>query len=196
MINLFVGHYKDPNPHRNAELVYCVKSNTNNKNFNTILLSQTVRENFSFYFDAIKKYPNNNGINIIANSDICFDDTILYTLNMLDGQVFALNRWDGTGPGAVHYNMLCSSDCWIFKGPPNNIFGDFVLGHHGSDGRVGYEIIRAGYKLYNPSLTIKTYHVHNSGVRNYSIQANCIPGPYAGAPASTLNNLIPGNLVA
>jgi hypothetical protein len=66
------------------------------------------------------------------------------------------------------------------------------LGWHGCDGRFGYEVLNSGYELYNPSLSIKTMHVHMSNKRNYNAFKNLIEGPYAGAPACTLDKLILG----
>jgi hypothetical protein len=191
-INLFVGYYKDRNARRNAELEYCFAQNLSNLNINTFLLPQIKRMYFSEYLEVMRRLSDADSINIIANSDVYFDNSILLALNMPTDGVYALNRWEKFGTSLTHYDMLCSSDCWIFKGIPRNIFCDFYLGWWGSDGRIGYEIIKAGYKLYNPSLSIRCIHYHESSIRNWSLRGDVVSFPYAGAQACTIENLIPG----
>jgi hypothetical protein len=191
-INVFTSIYHDTNRRRAAELKVCLEKNKKNKNFNLIVRNSNNRLKFSDFFEDITKHGDDKGVNIICNSDIYFDDTILLTEQILENHVYALNRWDWHPYNdPIHYNMLGSSDVWVFRGIPRGIDGYFFLGNWGCDGRLGYEIVKAGYKLYNPSLSIKTVHFHHVNVHNYDLFNDQVCGPYMGAPACYLYDLKP-----
>lgn len=191
-INMFVSTYHDANRRRMAELKLCLDKNRKNKNFNLIVRESNTRLTFNDFFEDIRNHGDDKGVNIMCNSDIYFDDTILLTEKILENQVYALNRWDWHPYNEpIHYNMLGSSDVWVFRGIPKNINGAFFLGNWGCDGRLGYEIIKAGYELYNPSLSIKTVHLHHVNVHNYDLFNDQVSGPYMGAPACYLDDLKP-----
>lgn len=123
-----------------------------------------------------------DGITIIANSDIYFDDTIWNAYKIKKDQCFALTRWDvdSRDDNWLSYHYAAgngSQDAWIFKGPIKVFFNvSFYFGKLGCDNRFAYECARAGYDLLNPSLTIKAHHLHRSNVRHYSEEK--VPGPY------------------
>lgn len=188
-INVFVAFFHANDSKRKLELENCLFKNCKNKNINLIVIESDDRLKFKDFLLAIKKYDDNESINIICNSDIYFDESIVLARNIKPNQVFALNRWDLDKNGnCVHYNMLGSSDVWIFDGIPKYIYSDFCMGLWGCDGRLGYEIIKAGYDLYNPSLSIKTIHHHISNIRSYNLK-NIVNGPYMGAPSCYLDEL-------
>lgn len=190
-INVFTNFYSSPSKDRNLELENCLFRNCKDKNINLIAIESENRLEFNDFFKAIENYGDNNGINIICNSDIYFDDSILLTKKMSQNHVYALNRWDVIPSGvSVHYRMLGSADVWVFNGIPKNIKGNQGLGIWGCDGRIGYEIVKAGYELFNPSNSIKTLHYHISNIRNYTYK-NIISGPYMGALPCSLEELIP-----
>lgn len=189
IINLFVNFYRDKNIKRRKEINYCFKQNANIKFINFYPIECQSRMRFNDYFDLISKVSNDDEYNIIANADIYFDETLLLIEGQDKKNVYALNRWNIINNKKQHYNELCSADVWIWHGVPKNVNGDFYLGWNGCDGRLGYEIENAGYNLYNPSLSIKSYHVHQTNIRNYNPYSNLVPGPYMGSPASTLNNM-------
>lgn len=191
-INVFTSIYHDANRRRQVELKLCLDKNRKNKHFNLIVRESNTRMTFNDFFEDIRKHGDDKGVNIVCNSDIYFDDTVLLTEQILETQVYALNRWDWHPYNEpIHYNMLGSSDVWVFRGIPKNINGDFYLGNWGCDGRLGYEIIKAGYSLYNPSLSIKTVHLHHVNVHNYDLFNDQVVGPYMGAPACYLDDLKP-----
>jgi len=188
-INVFSGFYTESNRDRRLELETCLYKNYKNKNINFIVLESQDRLKFNDFFSGIRSYGGKDDINIICNSDIYFDDTILLTQKILDNQVYALNRWAVHPNGdCIHYDMLGSSDAWVFRGIPENINGDFYLGYWGCDGRLGHEIVKAGYELLNPSLSIRVLHLHLANIRNYNALINKVPGPYVGAPACYLDD--------
>jgi hypothetical protein len=182
MFNLFITYYKDQNPRRQKELDFCLMHNLKNPLLNTIVFERQDRLPFSFYFGKINKISSNDDINIIANSDIYFDDTLKLAENINANNCYALSRWDDTPDGKSNFfHREDSQDVWIFKGKiKNNLFGDFLLGLCGCDNRLAFEISKAGYKISNPGLSIRAHHYHMSHIRNYIMRDKryIVPGPY------------------
>ena len=179
MIRLFYNYYQDDNPIRRKEIDFCFKKNLENKIVNTIIIESQTKLTYNDFFEKINKtITNDDDINIICNSDIFLDDTIELANKIQDKQVFALSRWDWyENQAPVFFHRQDSQDTWIFRGPAININGSFTLGKRGCDNRIAYEFQRAGYQVINVGKTIKTFHVHNSNIRNYSFN-DVVPGPY------------------
>lgn len=177
-INLFVSVYKDSNPKRAEELEFCLWQNKNNEVINRVI-EITHRPTFDEIFEMTKDYPE--AVNIIANSDIFFDNSLPLAKKIKPNECYALTRWDWNGNGkAVFFNRRDSQDVWIFRGAVRKISAPFFMGRPGCDNRLAYEIKKAGYILTNPSVTIHPLHYHTSGVRNFSWhdQSQIIPKPY------------------
>lgn len=147
------------------------------------LLPCTVRPTFRTFFEAIntidslyKKAQNNNfgnvhfamteeNVYIVANSDIYFESfPVLPTVN----QCFALCRYEVTKNGPITFlNRKDSQDSFFFRGAiriPK--FCDAHLGIPGVDNRICADLLSMGYEMLNPSLTIKSFHLH-SGNKSY-----------------------------
>jgi hypothetical protein len=120
-----------------------------------------------------------NVFTILSNADIYFGRSLhdLYDFDMT-GRTMALLRWDdqGTGPdeAAIFGPRADSQDAWIFLSDtirdstwPYTTF-DFPLGQPGCDNAFAAHLLRNHIVLSNPALSFKTYHLHNSDVRNYS----------------------------
>src|ERR1019366_3816588 len=91
---------------------------------------------------------------------------------------YALTRWDWKSVGSISFfDVDYSQDAWIVRGKVEGVDGSFQLGKPGCDSRIAAEFEKAGYKVSNPSKSIKAFHYHNSGVRNYS-ENERVPGPY------------------
>jgi len=159
----------------------------NVKPYTVNILPCTTRPTFRTFFNAInniddmlKKVVNSSigkhehGVNvgmlqiqpeenvyIIANSDIYFESLpVLPKVN----ECFALCRYDIQKDGsAIFLNRNDAQDTWLFKGKikiPQ--YCDFHMGTPGCDNRVNVELSRMGYEILNPSLTIKSYHLHSN----------------------------------
>jgi len=192
-INLYLNHYVDKNPTRQGEIEVCLKKNLSNPSFNVVLFESQSRVRYQDFFDFINKYSADDDINVIANLDIYFDETIDLCRDMEKNSFYALSRWDVKKNRIVaHYARAESQDVWVFKGKVN-IKGDFFLGLRGCDNRIAYEAKMAGYNVFNPSHTIKAYHYHSSRIRNYSIRNknDVVPGPYVVVPPCALNSMNP-----
>lgn len=169
--NLFFNFYKDNA--RQHEIDYCLKQNE--KVFDRVVIVQG-RPTFSQLFELTKQYPND--INCFCNSDIFFTE-IESLKSIKENECYALARWDLKGNMPYFINRVDSQDAWVFKGVVNNVEANFTMGKWGCDNRLAYEIQKAGYKVTNPSLSIKTIHVHAIDNRNHKrTEQNTIPPPY------------------
>lgn len=179
-LNLFVQVYKSDNLARQKELDTCLKINKNLSSngvkwFNVIEINE--RLTFRQMFELIKKYPND--INIISNSDIYFDDTILACRFINKNEVLALSRWDyNNGNMAILFNRKDSQDVWVFNGEVNCNGGDYQLGTRGCDNKIAWELKQAGYNVLNPAKSIHAIHLHNSNHRTYTSNSPAVPEPY------------------
>ena len=121
-----------------------------------------------------------NGVFVIlCNADIYFGDSLvdLWKINMVD-KMFGLLRWDVNdkcdettaklfGPRAD------SQDSWIFLSDSiksrtwDYKAFNFQLGQPGCDNAFAGHILRQKFLLSNPALTFKSFHLHNTNIRNY-----------------------------
>lgn len=190
-MRLFLHYFKNKNIDRCKELDFCTKHNINNKNFEKVFLlleNETDKQdwmlkehveiiclnkrlNFKDMFEFANTITTNQ-INVLCNLDIFFDDTIQYINNMKDNDFITLTRWniDVKTKQANFFNVNCSQDTWIWKGKVdlNKLDLDFNFGVPGCDNAICGEFHINGYRVLNPSLTIKTYHLHSDTSRSYS----------------------------
>jgi len=183
MIRLLVNTYKSDSQTRQIELDICLEKNMALP-FLTVHDIQP-RPTYNDYFHTSSKLIHdedfdNDDIFVIANSDIYFDETLLLANNIKHGEVYALTRYDIKRGQARFFDRPDSQDVWIFRGGINPIEGaDFNLGVGGCDNRIAYLLHKAGYTVTNPSLSIKTYHLHESGIRTFDYKKHkVIPPPY------------------
>jgi hypothetical protein len=142
-------------------------------------------------FKEIFEYIYVNGIkgyNIIINSDIFFDETVknLFKSDIhLNKKMYALLRYeyiDSSTEPLLFGDRGDSQDTWIIHS--NFTFGkkeyntfNFEFGKPGCDNKIIYLMSTLGFEILNDPEFIKTYHIHNSNVRNYT-NANRINPPY------------------
>lgn len=205
-IILYQNFYIDKNPVRQKELDLCLKKNIEckhidkivlitdltgqeyvSKNFATtphkiVMSSHSSRPTYNEYFELTQKmFPDN--IHVISNTDIYFDETLEIVRNFnweSKKTCMAICRWNLEYNGEiVHYNAKDSQDVWIFYGAVQKMNeADFTMGLCGCDNKIAHIISENGYDVINPSLSIKTIHVHTSNIRNYNIVTDRVPGPY------------------
>lgn len=184
MIRLFINKYIDKNPERQKELDYCFEKNESNGLLGEI--HQTYeRLSYNDFFRWINTIVGDEDISIIANSDIYFDETLIDIIKINHDECYALSRWDAKEDGSIElWDHRDSQDVWIFKGKIKEVLGaDFSQGIPGCDNSIAYLLNAVGYKVLNPSKTIRAIHVHNSGIRNYEQhdvdkQIATVPPPY------------------
>lgn len=150
------------------------------------------RPTFNDFFNEMNEPTYSKSINILCNSDIFFlgisematSIALNVVANYLDKVCFALSRWDYVNDNDFHHFCRADSqDTWIFFGNPQLTLKDidFTMGVAGCDNRLAHELKQAGYNVLNPSKTIKSFHYHNSGIRNYLVGGEVIeriPPPY------------------
>lgn len=151
-----------------------------------------LRPTFNDYFRLMNKFcSTDDNINIIANLDIIIsEETLSNSLKYLTSRsvCVALSRHDikqrdNYKDNAELFNRPDTQDTWMFIGGVKNISGaDNTLGIAGIDNSVAYYLEQGGYTLVNPSITLKTYHLHLCNIRNYINEATNhvqrIPPPY------------------
>lgn len=186
MIRLFYNYYEDKHPLRKREIDECLKKNQENKLLTVIMVESPGKPTYESFFQKINEITGPDDINIICNSDIYFDHTIELANAIKPKQVYALSRWDVIHPWQIiHFDRADSQDTWIIRGKIEGVFGNFTLGTRGCDNRIAYEFSKAGYAVSNPSKSIKTYHLHRSNIRNYTM-ADVVPPPYLTIATSSL----------
>jgi len=114
---------------------------------------------------------------VLCNADIYFGDSLLdlWKINMRD-RMLALLRWDddGTGRTNIFGPRADSQDTWIFLSDSirertwDYSKLNFQLGQPGCDNAFAGQILRQRFILSNPAMTFKTFHLHNTNIRNYS----------------------------
>lgn len=195
---LVTTYYNDRIKERDSEYQTCIRANIKNKEIDSVVILvekgtvlpfnhpkliwewQEKRPTYNDFFNIANKYKY--GLSIIANTDIYFDEynIALVKVAIKENECYALSRWDvQLGGDSTHHCSRDSQDVWIFKGKIRNIQGGFYCGVCGCDNRIAHEISEAGYDVINPSKTIKSYHLHITGVRNYRrVESEVVPKPY------------------
>lgn len=186
-IALIQQYYRNADPNRQAELDICLRRNLENVLIDEVhLLTEesldlrafpghrktrqiVIAERLTFaraFGYANENDPHGRSTWLLANADIWFDDSLAALENVaLDGVAFALTRHDVHADGSLALVVPefahGSQDAWVFKTPVpvERMFTTFALGIPGCDNRIAHELIVAGYKLLNPSLTIVARHL-------------------------------------
>lgn len=206
-INLIVNYYKDKNDDRSLEIDLALKLNCQNQLFNKIIIINETSNDINFIeksdkiiiinnsnrltfkdiFYISNKYTLDNTINILINSDIVIGENF-DLINLDYGKNFmVLSRYNILEDGTINFcNDSGSFDTWIWYGKINHNVGNFFMGKPFCDVLLSYELSKF-YLLKNPSLDLKTYHIHNINVRNYDISQK-LNGKYLKVKISTLND--------
>lgn len=144
------------------------------------LIDCKIRPTFNDYFKVTNVYSSDDDLSIIANTDIIIpSDTIskLKHWHWNSNYCIALCRYDITNGLTMEYeffNRPDAQDTWIIKGKfPTHERANFTLGVAGCDNVIAY-CLSDYFKVINPSLEIKTYHLHLTNVRNYISEHNQI----------------------
>lgn len=128
-------------------------------------------------FDFMKK-NNKKGYYVLCNSDIFFDETIKLvrkTTLSKSKSLRALLRYDYKNEKNLNDCKIFgpnpfSQDTWIIHSdflPENTENLNFPLGKAGCDNSLVYRFFKMGYKIYNDPYKLKTYHYHQTNIRNY-----------------------------
>jgi hypothetical protein len=194
---LFVNYYVDGSGARQAELDEALRRNLDNRHIDRVVVLAEAppplthpkllavpaarRPTFRHYFAAVNEHASAADLNVVANSDIYFDDSLgrLGGVALAD-RCLALTRWDVQGDGhSKHLGWNNSQDAWVFRGHVRALDAcDYCPGQPACDWRLAAELRRCGYEVLNPSRDVRAHHLHRSGVRHYS-NADFVPGEHA-----------------
>lgn len=194
-VRLYINHYKDKNPERNKELQTCLKRNEKNPFIDEIIKIEKRLMYYEFF-----RLMEDGYVNILANSDIYFDETIelVKDWRWTTGTAFALSRYDeDINESLKLFDRNDSQDAWIFYGSPAKMFesnrgsGDYTLGIAGCDNAIAHELISTGFAVYNPAHSIRAIHLHNSNIRNYikDGEVKRLQREYARVPLININQV-------
>ncbi len=124
---------------------------------------------FADFFEITRSKVESGLRFVVANSDIYFNET-LRKLDSLDlsKKLVTLTRWDLQEDNSLKfYNKYLSQDTWIYSDVIPEGVGEYFIGQHGCDNRLLFELNAKGIEILNPSLVVKSIHVHMSQLRPY-----------------------------
>ena len=177
MINLFINPFTPKSSERDAEYKQCIAKNEDNKFIDRIIrVEEEKNATYRDFLNAMREFPDD--VNIMANLDIYFDETVRLTEKIKYSQVYAITRHEVT-TGQIFTHMSPrdswnSQDVWVFRGAPvedvkfvrQSGWWPFPLGVGGCDNHFAWLLNRVGYRLVNPAHSIKCWHVHSAGFNN------------------------------
>jgi hypothetical protein len=189
-INLYISYYKDKHELRSQELDISLKLNCKNKLFNKIIIINETEVPINFidnlddriiiinnkkrqtYYDFFKLsniYSDEDTINILCNSDIVIGENF-DKINLEKDEVYLLERYEIDNLFNKYILNFNGSDTWIWKGLFDSSLdiGKYYMGIPYCDFKLAAEFYKNKYKLKNPSIDLKTYHLHLSGARNFT----------------------------
>jgi hypothetical protein len=191
---VFITQYYNPiQSKRRRELDICLNKNIENPFIDSIvLLNEHTYSNITspkvtqvlinkrMYYNDVLKYIKESTyrqdtIIVFANADIYMDNSIrlLWSVN-LDDVFFALLRYEN---GEIFGPRSDSQDTWIVNAGSIQKRNckyedfDFSFGAQGCDNAITTEMLRMKFKVVNPSLSIKTHHIHETNIRTYDTNA-------------------------
>jgi len=161
-INLWTNWFESPV--RPQEFDYCLKRNL--MVFDRVI-NLKGRPMFKEFFANAGRFAED--VNVVANLDIYFDQTIKLARWITPDVVYCLTRHEDDGAGNIctfkekHYGHPgeWSQDAWIFTGTEvQKTNAEFCLGDRGCDNHLAYLFTQVGLKVMNPSEDIKAIHMH------------------------------------
>lgn len=193
-INLFLPYYTPKDRDRADELRHCLDRNLDSGLFARIIL--LVDDDTTLhrpdrrlsilrldcrptYLDWVQESRRRcpGQISVLANSDIYFDDSLGFLLDIFEqtpDAFIALSRFDKAGDAFTpHINPHWSQDTWAFvpreddDGMHDKQF-DIPLGAPRCDNKIAYVFATQGYRVFNPFPFIRSIHVHETNLRYYS----------------------------
>ena len=191
---LFTSYYKDE---RQGEIEFCLKRNCENPHIDEIILFAEDMPSFEdpkIYLHKISERPTMTdffremalfeGVKVVANSDVFFDESIRIADKITHRQAYCLTRHEYPDLPFESNNgakAQWSADSWFFRKVPSKIpdkvlatkdgkydLVRFCMGVPGVDNHLAY-LLSKEYKTINPYPQIKCIHVHKEKERNYKI---------------------------
>jgi hypothetical protein len=213
-INLYMSYYHDNNDDRRKELQLAIKLNSENRLFKKFVVVSEVETPLDFIeeseriiiihkkdrctFNDFFRVSNEqisgdtDTINILINTDIVIGENF-DKISLEEKQALCLTRYEIMEEENTYKIEVGAGSCdtWVWKGYIPDIKEDFFMGKYFCDGRIAFELKSNNYTLKNPSLDLKTYHLHISNVRNYDYTQSFdrIAGNRIGAKITNNDNI-------
>lgn len=194
-IYLIQQYYIDKNIDRQNEIDECLRRNISNNVITRIyLLNEKIYYNSILDNDKIEQINirkrlefcdffnfivNLNGYCILSNSDIFFDNSLCKIRYGLLGKirsVYCLTRYEYKSDDEISIDNEIknySQDTWILHSNNSDIENkdlmNYNLGKPQCDMKTAYILYKDGFTILNDMSVIKSYHYHNSNIRNYDI---------------------------
>ena len=183
---LYLEYWKCPDEKRDLEILEAIQKNIESNLFDEItifyeknaipkinnikntIFVETNRLKLNEILQYISYKSSDDDVNILACSDIIFDDTINYSLTIKHDEFYAITRHENDGLLHNPNNPYgTSQDCWIFLGKFKGElkkYDFYFFGIPGADGKIAFNSIDY-YYVKNPCKSIKLYHNHNTDIR-------------------------------
>lgn len=196
-IYLIQQYYIDKSEIREKEVDFSLLKNIENKNIKKIYLLNekfydkkilnnekieqiniNKRLEYIDFFNFINQNKiKNKGYYILSNIDIFFNESInkiKYGLLNKTKSIYCLTRYEYKTENKIEINNKyknCSQDSWIihsnFSKVKNKKMYEIKLGKPYCDNRICYLLNQEKFYIINDMKNIKSYHYHNSNIRNY-----------------------------
>lgn len=199
MITLYTTFFVPKEKTRLQELLECLRQNISDKRISAIhIVTEEPRYAISdhaecedakitWHFvaerptfqDLLRLAADNEGIVILANTDVYFGRGLENLDTLTHRDALALSRFDKRSNGIlVPFHRPDSQDAWILRGPPRHVDCNFPLGIPGCDNRLAHELTQAGYQCVNACNDFEVIHVHASNIRSYIGTGQKVGPPY------------------
>jgi len=193
-IRLLINLYPIDPGDRLEELCLCLRSNISNPWISEIVILDEGFPESELFSDAkVRVRPISNrpdfadfyghlspdGLNLISNNDIRFDESLKKTgwLALGPYDLLSLTRREANGK-LYKADKGDAQDSWLFTGKADPLKDcDFPMGIPGCENRLCFLFFTKRYRVLNPSRVIRVWHEHRSGNRSYE-SADRIKGPY------------------
>jgi len=191
---LVTQYFRHSNAERTKEIQTCLRRNVECADLSRIVLltekdfskdypvtskiQQIIikkRLTYAHFLQFVKERAPKNTIVILANADMYMDSLQdLWRLSMKN-VMLSLLRWNvmDTGDAELFGPRADSQDTWIVLSDSVKEIEwtyepfDIQLGQPGCDNIFAGLMLQNRFVLYNPSLTVKTYHLHLTEIRDY-----------------------------
>lgn len=151
---------------------------------------------------SLSRRNSADSISVLANSDIHLDETASLMADAFADTArpgfIALSRYDGSDSAAavLHRNPHWSQDLWAvdMRHPISEgleAMAAIPLGVPRCDNKIAYVFSVNGWKVWNPCHQIRSYHLHETGVRSYDahVDKRILGGVAYVAPADAVDGM-------
>ena len=172
---LVIQQYEPESADRRKELRRCLSINESSHQIDEIVVLDGSKGRLTFG-DMFRVCHERFGgeLCVVANSDIAFDATFGLREVCREGRLVCLTRWeDESGPRFIGHQIndrfySGSQDAWAFIGGSlPQIDFDIWPGIPACEQLLNGWAVLNGIHIVDPSLSVKTRHIHASRVRHY-----------------------------